>query len=66
MIKMTSKDMAFIRQYVDDADGIIERGQPRELLIALFDVITKKGLDDYYNDLGEEAQDVYDSIYFRN
>lgn len=66
MIKMTNKDRAFIEQYVDDADGIIERGQPRELLIALFDVITKQGLDDYYNELGEAAQDVYDSIYFNN
>jgi hypothetical protein len=41
MIKMTNKDRAFIKQYMDGADRIIERGQPRELLIALFDVITK-------------------------
>ena len=37
------------------------------VLNAIFDLLTKKGFYGYeYNELGEEAQKVYDSIYLNN
>ena len=67
MLKLTDRDIKFIRKHFQNADELLSADHVNVILDALFDLLTKKGLDDYdYNDLGREGQLVYDSIYLNN
>ncbi len=67
MLKFSEKDIEFIRNNFDDSDQILQSDNKRFVLLRIFDLLTKKGFYGYeYNELGEEAQKVYDSIYLNN
>ncbi len=69
-IKMKERDEKFIRENFKNAEELISSGDVEALLLAIYDLIDRKGFapPDYYeyNDFGEEAQKVYNSIYALN
>lgn len=69
-IKMKERDEKFIRENFKNAEELISSGDVDALLLAIYDLMDRKGFapPDYYdyNDFGEEAQDVYSSIYALN
>lgn len=67
MLNFTDEDVAFIRKHFDNPEELLKSDSRREVLLALFDLLTKKGFYGYeYNELGEETQKVYDRIYLNN
>lgn len=67
MLKLTDSDVEFIRKHFKNSDKLLSADHVNVILDALFDLLTKQGFDGYYyNELGEEAQKVYDSIYLNN
>lgn len=67
MLKFSEKDIEFINKNFDNSNEILQSDDRRFVLLQIFDLLTKKGFDGYYyNELGEEAQKVYDSIYLNN
>ena len=67
MVKLTETDIAFIKKHFENAEELMKAEHVNIVLDAMFDLLTKKGFYGYeYNELGEEAQKVYDSIYLNN
>lgn len=67
MLNLSVKDIDFLRKHFDNADELLNADHVNIILDALFDLLTKKGFYGYeYNELGEEAQKVYDNIYLNN
>ncbi len=69
-IKMKERDEKFIRENFENAEELISSGDVETLLLAIYDLMDRKGFAPpdyyYYNDFGEEAQDVYSSIHALN
>ncbi len=66
MVKMSEKSRVFLEKYVPEA---LKKETRRELLLEVYYWIMENGFVgnfDTYNDLGEEAQAVYDDIYYSN
>ena len=63
-------DKKFIMKYIPDAENVLKSTNIREVLEAISDWIDDNGFEapDYYdyNELGREAQKVYDRIYLNN
>ena len=72
MLNISNKDIAFLKKHLPeiDVDTLIMGNNRRDILNPLDDLIFKDGFAPpdyyYYNDLGEEAQKVYDRIYADN
>lgn len=68
MLKISDKDVKFLKKHVENADELIAQGDRKVLLTALDEVIVYKGFDSegFYNTFGKEAQMVYDRIYDDN
>ncbi|MDD3417240.1 MAG: hypothetical protein PHY47_25145 [Lachnospiraceae bacterium] len=71
MLNMREKDINFIQKNFDNAEKLLATKEVNDILDAISDWIEDNGYSpesDYleYNDLGREAQDVYDSVYARN
>lgn len=70
MLNFTEKDRAFLRENFGNDTPLLDSASKREVLIAIYDLIDKKGFapPHYYdyNDFGREAQRIYDSIYLNN
>lgn len=67
MLKFSERDIEFIKRHFENSDQILQSDDRRFVLLQIFDLLTKKGFYGYYyNELGEEAQKVYDSIYLNN
>ncbi|MGI6500276.1 MAG: hypothetical protein ACOX1S_05200 [Anaerostipes sp.] len=71
MLNMREKDINFIQNNLDNAEKLLATKEVNDILDALYDWIEDNGYSaesEYleYNDLGREAQDVYDSVYARN
>ncbi len=64
MVRMALKSKQFLEKYLPEA---LESDSVRAVLRLLYDWIDEKGFApphyDEYNDLGREAQRVYDDIY---
>lgn len=64
MVRMALKSKQFLEKYLPEA---LEPDSVRAVLRLLYDWIDEKGFApphyDEYNDLGREAQRVYDDIY---
>lgn len=67
-IKMTESDEKFIRENFENADELINSEDPQDVLYALFCLVDENlyAPDYKYNDLAEEADNVYFSIYNLN
>ena len=67
MLKMSSNSFAFLEKNLPDA---LNAEKLNDLLDPLYDLIDEKGFApphyDTYNDLGREAQKVYDDLYYSN
>ena len=68
MIKISEQDAAYVREHFEDAEELISSDDPNDLLLVLDLYIVKYGFDQNYdlNDIGEEAQKIYDRIYYAN
>lgn len=69
-MNFTEDDKKFIREHFSNAEELLSLTSAREVLDAIFDWINENGFapPDYYdyNDLGREAQKVYDRIFLNN
>lgn len=69
-MKFTEEDKKFIRKHFPNAEEVLSLSNVRDVLDAIFDWIADNGFapPDYYdyNDLGREAQRVYDRIFRNN
>lgn len=69
-MNFTDTDRAFIRKNFPNAEELLNATELFVVLEALYDLIDDKGFapPHYvdYNDFGDEAQRVYDSIYYNN
>ena len=66
MIKMTSKSREFLKENIPD---VLDAAEPNEILQPLYDLIMFKGFishEEGYNAFGDEAQAVYDDIFYSN
>lgn len=65
MIKMSEQSRKFLEEYLPD---VVDSEQPNDILDPLYDLIIYQGFDEKYdyNDFGDEAQEVYDDIYYTN
>lgn len=67
MLKMTKKSEMFLRKNIPN---ILTIDEINEALEILYDFIDEKGFEPphylWYNELGKEAQDVYDDLYVNN
>ena len=70
MIELSIKEKEYLEKNIPNADEIIKRGSVRELLENLYMFIDTNGFapPDYYdyNEIGREAQKIYDGIYEKN
>ena len=70
MLQFTKQDEKFIQKYFDNADEILAASSLGIVLDTIYDFIDEKGFApphyDEYNDLGREAQVVYDRIFINN
>lgn len=67
MIKFYDTDIKFIKKFFDNAEQLLQERDVDVVLEKIDDFINLNGFDDYdYNDLGREAQKVYDNIYLNN
>ncbi len=69
-MNFTEDDRKFIKKHFPNADEVLSLTNVRDVLDAIFDWINENGFapPDYYdyNDLGREAQKVYDRIFLNN
>jgi len=69
-MNFTEDDRKFIEKHFPNADEVLSLTNVRDVLDAIFDWIADNGFEppDYYdyNDLGREAQKVYDRIFLSN
>lgn len=65
MLKMTEKSRRFMEKWLPNVS--LDQGL-RPVLRELYELIDIKGFNekDEYNAFGEEAQEVYDDIYYTN
>nr|DAG42531.1 MAG TPA: hypothetical protein [Bacteriophage sp.] len=67
MVRMALKSKQFLEKYLPEA---LDSDSVRAILRLLYDWIDEKGFApphyDEYNDLGREAQRVYDDIYLNS
>ena len=67
MIKISEKSLEFVRKHFNNAEELLNTGDPNDVLCAIDDLILERGFSDdfeYYNNFGDEAQKIYDDIYF--
>lgn len=69
-MNFTEDDRKFIKKHFPNADEVLSLTNVRDVLDVIFDWINENGFapPDYYdyNDLGREAQKVYDRIFLNN
>lgn len=69
-MNFTEDDRKFIKKHFPNADEVLSLTNVRDVLDAIFDWINENGFapPDYYdyNDMGREAQKVYDRIFLNN
>ncbi len=66
MVKMSEESKSFLRENLPET---LEASDPNDILGPLYDLIMYKGFVSYeegYNDFGDEAQAVYDDVFFSN
>lgn len=66
MVKMKETSKAFLIKNLPD---VVNATNPNEILGPLYDLIMYKGFishEEGYNDFGDEAQAVYDDIFYNN
>ena len=65
MVKMSDESRAFLQKYLP---SVVSANTPNEILRPLYDLIDYQGFDENYdyNDFGDEAQAVYDDIFYSN
>ena len=69
MLKMSDKSKEFLEKY---APEVLSKKSCREALLELYDWIMVNGFEhvptafDHYNAVGDEAQAVYDDLYYNN
>ena len=65
MLTMSETSKQFLQKWLPDQ---VRQTNRRFLLLALYDLIMEKGFneEDEYNAFGNEAQRVYDDIYYNN
>lgn len=65
MVKMREDSRRFLEKYLPE---VLNSETPNGILDPLYDLIMYQGFDDNYdyNDFGDEAQAVYDDIFYSN
>ena len=66
MVKMKDSSKRFLLKNLPD---VVDALNPNEILDPLYDLIVYKGFishEEGYNDFGNEAQAVYDDIFYSN
>ncbi len=65
MVKMSDSSRAFLQKHLPN---VVSANTPNEILDPLYDLIDYQGFDENYeyNDFGNEAQTVYDDIFYSN
>lgn len=66
MIKMKESSKQFL---TENLPNVVNASEPNEILGPLYDLIMYKGFishEEGYNDFGDEAQAVYDDIFYSN
>lgn len=65
MLKMQEYSRRFLEKYLPE---VLDSEEPNDILDPLYDLIMYQGFDENYNynDFGDEAQAVYDDIYYSN
>lgn len=70
MVVFTDDDKKFIKKNFQNAEEVLVMSNIRDVLDAIFDWINDNGFEPPhyydYNDLGREAQRVYDRIFRNN
>lgn len=70
MVIFTDDDKKFIKKNFQNAEEVLTLSNIRDVLDAIFDWINDNGFEPPhyydYNDLGREAQKVYDRIFRNN
>ncbi|WP_079546121.1 hypothetical protein [Christensenella massiliensis] len=68
MLYFREKDREFIKNNFDNWEELFREEDVDRILLELHLFIDREGFDEFYNlnDLGREAQRVYDSIYYNN
>ncbi|WP_066685211.1 hypothetical protein [Christensenella intestinihominis] len=68
MIRLNQEQINFIKENFENWEELLNSTDRRPILKALHLFIDREGFDEFYNlnDLGREAQRVYDSIYCNN
>lgn len=68
MLKLENSDIEFIKKYLDNFEKLLKETDVNVILKTIYDFIDLNGFDENedYNDLGREAQKVYDNIYLNN
>lgn len=65
MVKMSESSRRFLEKHLPQ---LVNSEKPNDILDPLYDLIDYQGFDENYdyNDFGDEAQAVYDDIFYRN
>lgn len=68
MLKFEKSDIAFIKEYIENPNEILESNNVEDVLDILNVFIMVSGFDDDYNltDVGRKAQLTYDNVYANN
>ncbi|WP_066685226.1 hypothetical protein [Christensenella intestinihominis] len=68
MIQFSKQDEKFIKENFENWEELLQEEDVNRILLELHLFIDREGFDKFYNlnDLGREAQRVYDSIYRNN
>lgn len=65
MVKMSESSRRFLEKHLPQ---LVNSEKPNDILDQLYDLIDYQGFDENYdyNDFGDEAQAVYDDIFYSN
>ena len=68
MLNINKRDEEFIKENFENWKQLLNSADKKTVLRELHLFIDREGFDEFYNlnDLGREAQRVYDSIYYNN
>ena len=68
MLNINKRDEEFIKENFENWKQLLNSVDKKTFLRELHFFIDREGFDEFYNlnDLGREAQRVYDSIYYNN
>ena len=68
MVRLAEKEIEFIRKNFENAEALLQAEHVNDILDPLDDLITYQGFDEDYdlNEWGQEAQRIYDNIYYAN